>query len=67
MFDLIFNASVWLLYQLAGGLGTTYKAINVWIFVIVWPLLTAAMVVMIARQRALIRHLRGFARDEGAS
>ena len=38
--DLIFNICVTVLYDLADWTGLTYKEINVWIFCIVWPIVT---------------------------
>lgn len=38
-------------------LGITNKEINVWVFVIIWPLLTLAMGVVIFIQRKKIRAL----------
>ena len=58
MINQIFDACVALLVYLAGQLGMTYQAINVWIFVILWPLLTTALLGLIVWQQALIRKLR---------
>jgi hypothetical protein len=48
---------VQLLYVMADAVGMTYKEINVWIFCIVWPLLTAGMVVRIRMLRKNIGQL----------
>jgi hypothetical protein len=53
----IFDWCVRLLVLWAGWLGITYKEINVWIFVILWPIATAALLAVIAVQRAKIRRL----------
>ena len=37
--DVIFNWCVRLLYEVAGLLGITYEEINVWLFVIILPIL----------------------------
>lgn len=37
--DLVFNYCVRLLYELAGAVGITYEEINVYLFVIVGPIL----------------------------
>ncbi len=58
MIDRIFNACVALLEYGANALGITYKAINVWIFVIIWPILTAALIVIVVVQQIRIRQLR---------
>jgi hypothetical protein len=42
MIDRIFDLCVVLLVWLAETFGTTYKAINVWIFCVIWPLITVA-------------------------
>jgi hypothetical protein len=47
--DVIYNWSVIALYESAGWLGITYEEINVWIFCIIWPLTTLAMLGMIVR------------------
>lgn len=57
MINTIFDACVQLLLFGAGALGITYKAINVWIFVILWPILTVAMAGIIIWQYLLIRKL----------
>jgi hypothetical protein len=58
MIDLIFRWCVWILVLVAGVLGTSYEALNVWIFVILWPLITAGLVVVIVRQQREIDRLR---------
>jgi hypothetical protein len=40
-------------------LGMTYKAVNVWIFVIIWPALTLALIAVVIWQRVKIRRLQG--------
>jgi amino acid transporter len=57
MMDMVFDACVRILLALAGWTGLSYKEVNVWIFVVVWPLLTAAMAVWIVRREMLIRRL----------
>ena len=61
MMDLIFDWSVDLLIYWAGILGITYKEINVWVFVIIWPIVTLILVVFIFLQQ---RRLRQLLRDE---
>ncbi len=56
--DTIFDWCVALLMWLAELTGTTYKAINVIIFCILWPLVTIILVVWCVKQRVLIRKLR---------
>ena len=57
MMDRIFDWCVNVLVYWAGILGITYKEINVWVFVIIWPILTMMLVAIIARQRQIIRGL----------
>ena len=53
-----------MLVYFAGVFGITYKEINVWVFVILWPIVTLAMVAVIIVQQALIRRLRKKVTDE---
>ena len=57
MIDQIFDWCVKLLVYWAGILDITYKEINVWIFVILWPILTIALIGVIILQRRTIRQL----------
>ena len=43
----IFDLCVKLLVWLAGKLNTTYETVNVWIFCIIWPLVTVGLVAII--------------------
>ena len=56
--DAIFDWCVEILVYFAGVFGITYKEINVWVFVIIWPILTLAMVILLAIQQARIRRLQ---------
>lgn len=47
MTDGVFNMGVRLLEWLAALFGTTYEAVNVWLFCVIWPLITAALVVAV--------------------
>ena len=58
MIHSIFEFCVQLLVQAGQALGIGYEAINVWVFVIVWPAMTVAMAGVIAWQRTEIRRLR---------
>jgi hypothetical protein len=55
--DQIFDWCVWVLVYWADIFGMTYKEINVWVFVIIWPILTIIMTVIIIRQWQKIRQL----------
>ena len=57
MMDQIFNWCVHVLVYWAGILGITYKELNVWVFVIVWPILTMLMLVIIIWQARRLRRL----------
>ena len=43
--DLIFKMCVIALVDLASILGITYEEVNVWLFVIIWPVLTVYLIV----------------------
>ena len=58
MINAIFDACVRLLLFLAGHLGMTYKAINVWIFCVIWPIATLLLVWAVTAQHRTLRNLR---------
>jgi hypothetical protein len=53
----IFDWCVNVLIYWANVFGITYKDINVWIFVIIWPLLTLLLIGIIVMQYRMIRRL----------
>lgn len=55
--DRIFDWCVNVLLFWANALGITYKEINVWVFVIIWPVLTIVLIALILKQRQKIRQL----------
>ena len=57
MTDQIFDWCVNVLVYWAGILGITYKEINVWVFVIIWPILTILLIAVILKQRQIIQRL----------
>lgn len=57
MMDQIFDWCVEVLVYWANIIGVTYKEINVWVFVILWPILTVIMTVVIVVQWRKIREL----------
>jgi hypothetical protein len=57
MIDAIFDQCVLLLVFWAGRLGMTYQAINVWIFVVIWPVFTLTLIVVVILQQLKIRKL----------
>ena len=56
--ETIFDLCVRILVILADLFGTTYKAINVWIFVIIWPILTLILIILLIVQHRVIQQLR---------
>ena len=60
--DETFNFCVRLLYDIGGVLGITYEEINVWLFVIIWPiasLLLFAEVVRLRLKLSVLNNSRG--------
>jgi len=57
MMDAIFDWCVDVLVYFAGVFGITYKEINVWVFVIIWPILTLTLFVILIVQQMRIRRL----------
>ena len=53
----IFDWCVNVLIYWANVFGITYKEINVWVFVIIWPLLTLLLIGIIVMQYRTIRRL----------
>jgi hypothetical protein len=53
----IFDWCVNVLIYWATIFGITYKEINVWVFVILWPLLTILLIGIIVMQYRIIRTL----------
>ena len=46
--DIVFNWCVRLLYDWATFFGITYEEINIWVFIVIWPVITLAMAIWIA-------------------
>jgi hypothetical protein len=57
MIETIFDQCVYLLVFLADQLGMTYKEINVWIFVFIWPVFTLVLIGLVILQRLRICRL----------
>ena len=55
--DQIFDWCVRVLVYWAEMFGITYKEINVWVFVILWPILTVILIGVIVMQQRRIRQL----------
>ena len=49
--DTIFNFCVRLLYDLANILGISYEEINVWLFCVIWPILSLVLFAEVIRLR----------------
>lgn len=59
MINEIFDLCVRLLVSGASFLGITYQEINVWIFCVVWPIVTLLLVTIVFIQYRTIRRLNG--------
>ena len=57
MIEAIFDQCVYLLVFLADQLGITYKEINVWVFVFIWPVFTFVLIGLVILQQLRIRDL----------
>jgi hypothetical protein len=57
MMDRIFDWCVNVLVYWAQVFDITYKEINVWVFVIIWPILTVLLIGIIVVQSRAIRKL----------
>ena len=55
--DEIFNFCVRLLYDIGGVLGITYEEINVWLFVIIWPIASLLLFAEVIRLRLKLSFL----------
>ena len=53
--DQVFDWCVKVLVYWAGIFGITYKEINVWVFVMIWPILTVTLIGIIVMQQRRIR------------
>jgi hypothetical protein len=49
--DLTFNFCVSFLYDICGLLGVTYEEINVWLFVVIWPIASLVLFAEVIRLR----------------
>lgn len=57
MMDQIFDWCVNVLIYWVNIFSITYKEINVWVFVIMWPILTILLIVVIIKQQQRIQRL----------
>jgi hypothetical protein len=49
--DITFNFCVRLLYDVGGLIGVTYEEINVWLFVVIWPIASLVLFAEVIRLR----------------
>ena len=56
--DLTFNFCVNFLYDIVGLLGITYEEINVWMFVVIWPIASLVLFAEVIRLRLKISSLK---------
>ena len=57
LIDAIFRFCVLILRKSSAFLGMSYEAINIWIFVVIWPVLTLAMFAWIVKLKLHLRSL----------
>jgi hypothetical protein len=66
MIQTIFDACVWILLVIARWTGLSYKAVNVIIFCVIWPLLTLGLISAVVYQhRRWKRHRRNCTLGDG--
>ena len=58
LIDGLFDLCVRFLFWLADLCGVSYQTINIWIFCVLWPAFTLALIVVVIRQRLKIRELK---------
>jgi hypothetical protein len=56
--DAIFDWCVKILVYFAGVFGISYKEINVWVFVIIWPIISIVLITSVIIQQVRIRRLQ---------
>lgn len=56
--DGLFDLCVKFLLWLANLLGVSYNTINIWIFCVIWPILTVALIGVVVWQWLKIRKLK---------
>jgi len=55
--DITFNFCVRLLYDVGGLIGITYEEINVWLFVVIWPIASLVLFAEVIRLRLKVNNL----------
>ena len=61
--DATFNFCVRLLYEIGGILGISYEEINVWLFVIIWPIVSLLLFAEVIRLRLKLSLLKSQRRN----
>ena len=56
--DYVFDACVGILLWGAGKFGISYNEINIWVFCVLWPIFTIALIILAVRQRETIKQLQ---------
>jgi hypothetical protein len=56
----LFDLCVAILYGISDLTGLTYKEVNIWIFVIIHPLITASLIYYIFKLRIKLKRLTNF-------
>ena len=71
MINEIFDWCVQFLVFWAGRLGMSYKAINVWVFVIIWPVFTPLLIGLVIGQQVkicrLLREAKEIKNEQGSN
>ena len=55
--DACFDLCVDVLLWLADLFGISYNTINIWVFCIIWPILTVTLMILVVKQHFQIRRL----------
>ena len=63
--DAVFDWCVAVLVYYAGIFGITYKEINVWVFVIIWPIFTLILIALVFIQQIRIQRLLKKGAEDG--
>jgi hypothetical protein len=56
----LFDCCVAILYWISDLTGLTYKEVNIWIFVIIHPLITLSLIYLILQLRRKLKRLTNF-------
>ena len=63
LIDGLFDLCVRFLLWLADIFGVSYNTINIWIFCVLWPIFTLALIAVVVRQALQIRRLKRELKD----